>query len=162
MGEINQYIFENSPPNKFLTLFYAELDPETGTLAYSNGGHNPPMMVRQNGDVERLETGGLPIGMMQGVAYEQAIVTFEPGDVLVIYSDGITESVNEREEEFEEERLIEVVKNNAGRSASGIRDRIDEALSRFVGTTAPVDDMTLMIIKRTDSGFEDAERTMRS
>jgi len=162
MGEINQYIFENSPPNKFLTLFYAELDPETGTLAYSNGGHNPPMMVRQNGDVERLETGGLPIGMMQGVAYEQAIVTFAPGDVLVIYSDGITESVNEREEEFEEERLIEVVKNNAGRSASGIRDRIDEALSRFVGTTAPVDDMTLMIIKRTDSGFEDAERTMRS
>jgi serine phosphatase RsbU (regulator of sigma subunit) len=162
MGEINQYIFENSPPNKFLTLFYAELDPETGTLAYSNGGHNPPMMVRQNGDVERLDTGGLPIGMMQGVAYEQAIVTFEPGDVLVIYSDGITESVNEREEEFEEERLIEVVKNNTGRSASGIRDRIDEALSRFVGTTAPVDDMTLMIIKRTDSGFEDAERTMRS
>jgi len=162
MGEINQYIFENSPPNKFLTLFYAELDPETGTLAYSNGGHNPPMMVRQNGDLERLDTGGLPIGMMQGVAYEQAIVTFAPGDVLVIYSDGITESVNEREEEFEEERLIEVVKNNAGRSASGIRDRIDEALSRFVGTTAPVDDMTLMIIKRTDSGFEDAERTMRS
>jgi serine phosphatase RsbU (regulator of sigma subunit) len=162
MGEINQYIFENSPPNKFLTLFYAELDPETGTLAYSNGGHNPPMMVRQNGDVERLDTGGLPIGMMQGVAYEQAIVTFEPGDVLVIYSDGITESVNERDEEFEEERLIEVVKNNAGRSASGIRDRIDEALSRFVGTTAPVDDMTLMIIKRTDSGFEDAERTIRN
>lgn len=162
MGEINQYIFENSPPNKFLTLFYAELDPETGTLAYSNGGHNPPMMVRQNGDVERLETGGLPIGMMQGVAYEQAIVTFEPGDVLVIYSDGITESVNERDEEFEEDRLIEVVKNNAGRSASGIRDRIDEALSRFVGTTAPVDDMTLMIIKRTDSGFEDAERTIRN
>jgi serine phosphatase RsbU (regulator of sigma subunit) len=162
MGEINQYIFENSPPNKFLTLFYAELDPETGTLSYSNGGHNPPMMVRQNGDVERLDSGGLPIGMMQGVAYEQAIVTFEAGDVLVIYSDGITESVNERDEEFEEERLIEVVKNNAGRSASGIRDRIDEALSRFVGTTAPVDDMTLMIIKRTDSGFEDAERTMRS
>jgi serine phosphatase RsbU (regulator of sigma subunit) len=162
MGEINQYIFENSPPNKFLTLFYAELDPETGTLAYSNGGHNPPMMVRQNGDVERLDTGGLPRGMMQGVAYEQAIVTFEPGDVLVIYSDGITESVNERDEEFEEERLIEVVKNNAGRSASGIRDRIDEALSRFVGTTAPVDDMTLMIIKRTDSGFEDAERTIRN
>jgi sigma-B regulation protein RsbU (phosphoserine phosphatase) len=162
MSEINQYIFENSPPNKFLTLFYGELDPETGTLAYSNGGHNPPMLVRLSGEVERLDTGGLPIGMMQGVAYQEATVVFQPGDVLVIYSDGITESVNEREEEFEEERLIEVVKNNTGRSASGIRDRIDEALSRFVGTTAPVDDMTLMIIKRTDSGIEDAERTMRS
>ncbi|HSB09597.1 MAG TPA: SpoIIE family protein phosphatase [Blastocatellia bacterium] len=162
MGEINQYIFENSPPNKFLTLFYGELDPETGTLVYSNGGHNAPMLVRHSGEVERLDKGGLPIGMMQGVAYQEATVAFEPGDVLVIYSDGITESINERDEEFDEERLVEVVRNNLGRSASGIRDRIDEALSRFVGTTAPVDDMTLMIIKRTDEGLDDAEPTMRN
>ena len=162
MGEINQYIFENSPSNKFLTLFYGDLDPETGTLMYSNGGHNAPMFVRRSGDVERLDKGGLPIGMMQGVAYQEASVAFDRGDVLVIYSDGITESINEREEEFDEERLIEVVKDNLGRSASGIRDRIDEALSRFVGTTAPVDDMTLMIIKRTDSGFEQSDVTLRA
>lgn len=162
MGEINQYIFENSPSNKFLTLFYGELDPDTGTLTYSNGGHNAPIFVRRSGEVERLDKGGLPIGMMQGVAYQEASVSFDPGDVLVIYSDGITESINERDEEFEEERLIEVVKNNLGRSASGIRDRIDEALSRFVGTTAPVDDMTLMIIKRTDAGFDESEVTMRA
>ncbi|HSB12274.1 MAG TPA: SpoIIE family protein phosphatase [Blastocatellia bacterium] len=157
MGEINQYIFENSPSNKFLTLFYGELDPDTGMLTYSNGGHNAPIFVRRSGELERLDKGGLPIGMMQGVAYQEASVVFSPGDVLVIYSDGITESINERDEEFEEDRLIEVVKNNLGRSASGIRDRIDEALSRFVGTTAPVDDMTLMIIKRTESGFENAD-----
>ena len=162
MGEINQYIFENSPSNKFLTLFYGDLDPETGTLMYSNGGHNAPMFVRRSGDVERLDKGGLPIGMMQGVAYQEASVAFDRGDVLVIYSDGITESINEREEEFDEERLIEVVKDNLGRSASGVRDRIDEALSRFVGTTAPVDDMTLMIIKRTDSGFEQSDVTLRA
>lgn len=154
MGEINGYIFENSPSNKFLTLFYGELDPQTGILTYSNGGHNAPMLVRASADIERLDKGGLPIGMMQGVAYQEASITFERGDVLVIYSDGITESINEREEEFDEDRLIEVVKNNLGRSASGIRDRIDEALSRFVGTTAPVDDMTLMIIKRTDIAVE--------
>ncbi|HZM89508.1 MAG TPA: SpoIIE family protein phosphatase [Blastocatellia bacterium] len=162
MGEINQYIFENSPSNKFLTLFYGGLDPITGTLTYSNGGHNAPIFVRRSGEVERLDKGGLPIGMMQGVAYQEASVEFHPGDVLVIYSDGITESINERDEEFEEERLIEVVKNNMGRSASGIRDRIDEALSRFVGTTAPVDDMTLMIIKRTDEGIDEAEVTIRN
>jgi serine phosphatase RsbU (regulator of sigma subunit) len=162
MGEINQYIFENSPSNKFLTLFYGELDPETGTLAYSNGGHNAPMLVRSSTEVERLDQGGLPIGMMQGMAYQEAIVKFEPGDVLVIYSDGITESINERDEEFDEERLIEVVQKNLGRSASGIRDRIDEALSRFVGTTPPIDDMTLMIIKRTDSGIEESDLTIRS
>jgi serine phosphatase RsbU (regulator of sigma subunit) len=162
MGEINQYIFENSPSNKFLTLFYGGLDPQTGTLTYSNGGHNAPIFVRRSGEVERLDKGGLPIGMMQGVVYQEASVGFERGDVLVIYSDGITESINEREEEFDEDRLIEVVKNNLGRSASGIRDRIDEALSRFVGTTAPVDDMTLMIIKRTDDGFEESEATLRA
>jgi sigma-B regulation protein RsbU (phosphoserine phosphatase) len=162
MGEINQYIFENSPSNKFLTLFYGELDPETGTLTYSNGGHNAPIFVRRSGAVERLDKGGLPIGMMQTGVYQEASVDFDRGDVLVIYSDGITESINERDEEFEEERLIEVVKNNLGRSASGIRDRIDEALSRFVGNTAPVDDMTLMIIKRTDAGFDQAEVTLRA
>ncbi len=162
MAEINEYIFENSPSNKFLTLFYGGLDPNTGTLTYSNGGHNAPIFVRRSGEIERLDKGGLPIGMMQSVVYQEASVAFEPGDVLVIYSDGITESINEREEEFDEERLIEVVKNNLGRSASGIRDRIDEALSRFVGTTAPVDDMTLMIIKRTDAGFDESDVTMRA
>jgi sigma-B regulation protein RsbU (phosphoserine phosphatase) len=149
MREINEYIFENSPSNKFLTLFYGEIDPETGSLVYSNGGHNTPMLLRASGEVIMLDQGGLPIGMMKGVQYQEASVAFKPGDVLVIYSDGITESINDRDEEFGEARLVEVVKNNLPRSASGIRDRIDESLSRFVGATAPVDDMTLMIIKRT-------------
>jgi phosphoserine phosphatase RsbU/P len=148
MAEINEYIFENSPSNKFLTLFYGTINPETGELKYSNGGHNPPILVRAAGDVLRLDKGGLPVGMMKGMVYQEDSVGFNLGDVLVIYSDGITESVNEQDEEFEEERLIEVVRHNLNRSASGIRDRIDEALSRFVGTMAPVDDMTLMIIKR--------------
>jgi phosphoserine phosphatase RsbU/P len=148
MSEINEYIFENSPSNKFLTLFYGQLNPLTGELKYSNGGHNPPMLLRTTGEVLRLDKGGLPIGMMKAMPYQEASVFFNTGDVLVIYSDGITESVNEKDEEFEEERLIEVVRHNLNRSASGIRDRIDEALSRFVGTMAPVDDMTLMIIKR--------------
>jgi phosphoserine phosphatase RsbU/P len=149
MGEISQYIYENSPSNKYLTLFYGALDTTTGDLIYSNGGHNPPLLVRCGGEIVKLNKGGLPVGLMQGVTYIEDSVRFEAGDVLVIYSDGITESVNDLEEEFGEERLIEVVKNNLARSASGVRDRIDEALSRFVGTAAPVDDMTLMIIKRT-------------
>jgi phosphoserine phosphatase RsbU/P len=149
MSEINQYIFENSPPSKFLTLLYGELNTDSGTLAYSNAGHNTPLLVRRSGEVTRLDKGGLPIGLMPGVAYQQDIVTFESGDVLIIYSDGITESINDKDEEYGEARLLEVVKNNLSRSASGIRDRIDESLSRFVGTTAPIDDMTVMIIKRT-------------
>ncbi len=149
MSDINRYIYENSPPNKYLTLFYGELDPDTGALRYSNGGHNTPMLVRPSGEIVKLDKGGLPIGLMQDATYQEETVYFRSGDVLVIYSDGITESVNEQDEEFGETPLIEVVRNNLNRSVSGIRDRIDEALSRFVGTTAPVDDMTLMIIKRT-------------
>ncbi|HTG15129.1 MAG TPA: SpoIIE family protein phosphatase, partial [Blastocatellia bacterium] len=92
---------------------------------------------------------------------QEGSVAFEPGDVLVIYTDGISESVNEKDEEFGEWRLIDVLKHNLRRSASGIRDRVDEALSRFVGTTPPIDDMTLMIVKRTDEGIDDSESTMR-
>jgi sigma-B regulation protein RsbU (phosphoserine phosphatase) len=148
MEEINGYIYENSPSSKYLTLFYSVLDPLSGELAYSNGGHNTPLLHRADGEMVKLDKGGLPVGLMPGICYDEDRVQFQAGDVLIIYSDGITESVNLEDEEFGEARLIEVVKNNLHRSASGIRDRIDEALSRFVGTAAAVDDMTVMIVKR--------------
>jgi sigma-B regulation protein RsbU (phosphoserine phosphatase) len=149
MCEINQYIYENTPSNKFVTLFYGKIEPVAGALAYSNAGHNPPILVRASGETLRLDVGGLPIGMMQGSTYREGQVDLQPGDVLVIYSDGITESVDGAGEEFGEDRLLEVVLRNVGRSASGIRDRIEEVLSRFVGSAAPVDDMTLMIVKHS-------------
>jgi sigma-B regulation protein RsbU (phosphoserine phosphatase) len=149
MEEINSYIYENSPSSKYLTLFYSVLEPLTGELAYSNGGHNTPLLMRPSGEMVKLDVGGLPVGLMPGISYDEARVQFQEGDVLVIYSDGITESVNMEDEEFGEARLIEVVKNNLHRSASGIRDRIEEAVSRFVGKAAAVDDMTVMIIKRS-------------
>lgn len=148
MGEINRYLFENTPSNKFVTLFYGKLDPKTGLLTYCNGGHNPPMLIRRNGDVLKLDIGGLPIGLMPLSAYSEGQVEFMPGDVLAIYSDGISESVNEANEEFGEARLLECIQKNMDRSAPGIRDRIDEALSKFVGNTPAFDDMTLMIVKR--------------
>lgn len=149
MVETNSYIYENSPSSKYLTLFYSVLDPLTGELYYSNGGHNTPLLMRPSGEMVKLDIGGLPVGLMPGICYDEARVQFQEGDVLVIYSDGITESVNLEDEEFGETRLIEVVKNNLHRSASGIRDRIEEAVSRFVGKAAAVDDMTVMIIKRS-------------
>jgi sigma-B regulation protein RsbU (phosphoserine phosphatase) len=148
MGEINAYIYENTPSNKFVTLFYGEIDPEAGLLVYSNAGHNQPVLLRRSGEAIKLDVGGLPIGILPTASYEEGQVQFEPGDVLVIYSDGISESVNEDGEEFGEERLIEVIRKNIDRSSSSLRDRIDEALSRFVGAGSPVDDMTLMVVKR--------------
>ena len=148
VAQINQYIHDNTPSNRYITFFYSELDPVTHQLSYVNAGHNAPILVRASGAVERLDEGGLPVGLMPFVKYFEITVQLYPGDVFIIYSDGVTESVNEQEEEFDEPRLIEVIQKNMSRSAAGIRDRIDEALSRFVGKAKSVDDLTMVIVKR--------------
>ncbi len=151
VGEINQYIYDNTPANRYVTLFYSELDPRSHQLTYINAGHNPPMLVRANGEVTTLDIGGFPVGITPFCDYREGWVELEPGDVMVIYSDGVTEGVNEQEEEFGEARLIEIVQRNRGRTAAGLRDRIDEALAKFVGKAKSVDDLTLVIVKRKSS-----------
>ncbi len=146
--EINKYIFASSPENKFLTLFCAELDNITGELFYSNAGHNPPILVSKDGSYKLLESGGLPIGITDDIDYETNVTVISPGDVLVIYSDGITDSVNEKDEEFGETRLIDVIRRYRSRTASQLRDRIDEAIAGFIGLCPPIDDTTIVIIKR--------------
>ncbi|MEP7341713.1 MAG: SpoIIE family protein phosphatase [Acidobacteriota bacterium] len=148
IGEINQYIYDNTPSNRYVTLFYSELDPRSHQLTYINAGHNPPMLVRASGEVTTLDIGGFPVGITQFCDYREGWVELEPGDVLVIYSDGVTESQNEEGEEFDESRLVEIVQKNRGRTAAGLRDRIDEALAKFVGKAKTVDDLTLVIVKR--------------
>ena len=146
--EINQYIYDNTPANRYVTLFYSELDPRTNQLTYINCGHNSPLLVRATGEVTTLDIGGFPVGITPFCDYREGFVTIEPGDVLVIYSDGASESQDEAGEEFGEARLVEVVQKNRGRSAAGLRDRIDEALTKFVGRAKTVDDLTLVILKR--------------
>lgn len=145
--EVNNYILESSPENKFLTLFCGELDPQSGRLNYSNAGHNPPILITNNDELTLLQSGGLPLGITDNIGYEESSIILRPGDVLVIYSDGITDSVNEHDEDFGEQRLIEVVRRYRTRTASQLRDRIDEAITQFVGQSPPVDDTTIMIIK---------------
>lgn len=148
VSEINQYIYDNTPSNRYVTLFYSELDPRTHQLTYINAGHNSPLLVRASGEVTALDIGGFPVGITPFGDYREGWVELEPGDVLVIYSDGVSEGQNEQGEEFGETRLIEVVQKHRGRTAAGVRDRIDEALSRFVGKAKSVDDLTLVILKR--------------
>lgn len=145
---VNLYLAENTPANRFITLFVAELDPATGDLTFINAGHNPPLIGRASGAVEQLESGGLPLGLMGFAEYEVGHAHLNPGDVLFIYSDGVSEANNINEDEFGMERLIETIRSNVGRSASGIRDRVESALSDFTGTAAPNDDITLVIAKR--------------
>lgn len=148
VSEINQYIYDNTPSNRFITLFYSELDPRTHQLTYINAGHNAPLLVRASGDVTRLDIGGFPVGITPFGDYREGWVELEPGDVLLIYSDGASESLDEQGEEFGEARLIEVAQKHRGRTAAGLRDRIDEALAKFVGKAKSVDDLTLVILKR--------------
>ncbi|HZS07276.1 MAG TPA: SpoIIE family protein phosphatase [Blastocatellia bacterium] len=149
VSEINQYIYDNTPANRYVTFFYSELDPRTNQLTYINAGHNAPLLVRDSGEVTRLDVGGFPVGITPDCEYREGWVQMEPGDVLVIYSDGVTEGQNEQGDEFGEPRLIEVVQRNRERSAPGIRDRLDEALTRFVGKATAVDDLTMVILKRS-------------
>ena len=149
VSEINQYIYDNTPSNRYVTLFYSELDPRSHQLTYINGGHNSPLLARASGEVTRLDIGGFPVGITPFGDYREGWVEIEPGDVMVVYSDGVTESLNEEGEEYGEARLIEIVQKNRGRTAAGIRDRIDEALTKFVGRASAVDDLTIVILKHT-------------
>src|SRR5579885_924008 len=124
VGAVNNYLADNTPANRFVTLFYAELDPLTGSLAFINAGHNPPLIAHAAGTMEQLGSGGVPLGIMPHFDYREGRTQLQPGDVLVSYSDGVTEQTNPKGEEFGTERLQEVVAQNIERSAAAIRDKI--------------------------------------
>ena len=145
---INKYLSENTPANRFITLFTAELDTATGSIRFINAGHNPPLIGRADGTIEQLASGGLPLGIMPFAEYDVGTAQLSPGDVLVIYSDGVSEANNLAEDEFGMDRLTAVISANVSRSASGIRDKVESALSEFTGTAAPNDDITLVIVKK--------------
>ena len=145
---VNQYLAENTPTNRFVTLFVAELDPLLGTFSYINAGHNPPLIGHLDGKVEQLESGGFPLGILPMADFEVGQTKLEPGESLVIYSDGVSEANNLNEDEFGMERLIQVVSQNLKSSAAGMRDKVESALSTFTQTAPPNDDITLVIVKR--------------
>jgi serine phosphatase RsbU (regulator of sigma subunit) len=145
---VNQYLADNTPANRFVTLFVAELDPSTGDLKYINAGHNPPLIGRMSGHIEQLSSGGFPLGILPSAEFEVGETQLQPGESLVIYSDGVSEANNIKEEEFGMERLMDVVKRNLPSSAAGLRDKVESALSAFTQTAPANDDITLVIVKR--------------
>lgn len=148
ISAVNRYLADNIPSNRFVTLFYAELDPSSGAVSFLNAGHNPPLIVHAAGTVEQLASGGLPLGIKADAEYREGRTTLQLGDVLVIYSDGVTEAASPSGEEFGPTRLYEVVSRNVDASAAGIRDRIESALTKFSQGTQAADDITLVIVKR--------------
>lgn len=151
LEQSNTHLLRSMNPDRFVTLFYAELDSSTHRLSYSNAGHNRPFLFREAGDVSRLGTGGVALGCMDKVSYKDDHVVLGPGDMLVIYSDGITEAINERQEMFGERRLLQTVEENRAESAKDLVERLIRTVSQHTGELPQTDDMTAVVIKRGKS-----------
>ena len=149
MGRVNMLVCQASSASRFATLFYAEYDPTTRRLTYVNAGHNPPIVIRNNPGmcrVLRLETGGPVIGLLPA-PYEQGEFLLEAGDLVVLFTDGISESMNVRDEEWGEERLIQLAKTCHGLPATEGTSRILAAAVAFAGSAPQYDDMTLVVLR---------------
>lgn len=151
VARINRTICQNVPENKYVTFFMARLDPRSGRLTYVNAGHNPPLVVRAGGEVETLTEGGMVLGMFDSVPYADGTVELGPGDTLLVFSDGVTETWNARDEEFGETRLAEVAVRERGRGAGSLQAAILEALETHAEGGRASDDRTLIVLKR-DAG----------
>lgn len=148
VSSVNLYLAENTPANRFVTLFIGELDPTNGMLKYINAGHNPPLLARFDGTVSQLGSGGLPLGIMPAAEYDVGELNLGSGEALIVYSDGVSEAVNPLDEEFGLDRLTQVIQTHRSASAAGIRDKVESALSAFTQTAPANDDITLVIAKR--------------
>lgn len=147
-ANMNRYACSNSQGGlRFTTAVLAEYDPVHRTVHYINAGQNNPILRRASGQIERLDVGGLPFGIMPEVKYESATVTLAPGDWLIIFTDGLVEAVNARDEEYGEARLLSALE--AGRSAepADLLKRLMFELDAFVGNTPQHDDVTCMLLK---------------
>jgi sigma-B regulation protein RsbU (phosphoserine phosphatase) len=171
---MNRLLYRSAARNRFATFFYGEFDEASGRLVYVNAGHNPPLLFRRldgpgagvgalraavggeaaalavaapEASLLRLSTGGLVIGAVAATRYEQAEVTLGPGDLLVAYTDGVTEAWNDRDEEFGEQRLAEVVSACSHLPAAAIADAVVRAVRDFADPVPPHDDVTLVVAK---------------
>jgi sigma-B regulation protein RsbU (phosphoserine phosphatase) len=147
MTNLNKLVYESSDANRYATFFYGELDVTSRTLTYVNAGHNPPMVFRRSGGVLRLDTGGPVIGLMEDCIYQQGRVTLAAGDVLVAYTDGISEAMNAADEEWGEERLMEAVQSDGTANAGALISRLMVSADRFVAGAPQHDDMTLLVVR---------------
>ncbi|MGA8182065.1 MAG: PP2C family protein-serine/threonine phosphatase [Terriglobia bacterium] len=145
---LNQQMVENTPEEKYATCFYALYDSATRQLVYTNAGHPAPVLLR-NGNVDRLDAGGTPLGLILPASYREAKVALEPGDTLIAFTDGFTESENNFEDQFGENRLIEAVQRSRGGPLPALVDEIYRSVEEWTGGGEPQDDMTLIIARAT-------------
>jgi sigma-B regulation protein RsbU (phosphoserine phosphatase) len=150
LDAVNKRIIKDTNTKQFVTAFYGVLDPETGKLTYCNAGHCPPYLfnLEYDNNPEQLIRTGVPLGIFEDQSWKRRIVNLNPCDVLVLYTDGITEAQNENKIFFGESRLVEVVRQRFGKSALEIHDSIINDLQNFIGEVSQTDDIVLLILLR--------------
>jgi sigma-B regulation protein RsbU (phosphoserine phosphatase) len=147
LSMLNRHLYRTTQPEKYATLFLAHYNTNTRALLYSNGGQLPPFVLCANGTVRRLDRGGSVIGLLDNLVYDEGMVTLDPGDILIAYSDGVTEPENEFGE-FGEERLIEMVQRHRNLPLSSISQQVLQALRAWIGDQEQPDDITLVLARQ--------------
>jgi sigma-B regulation protein RsbU (phosphoserine phosphatase) len=146
----NNTITQDSKSGMFVTLFFALFNGADRSLTYVNAGHNPPLVFRSyDGTVEKLLPTGIVLGAVENAEYKSLSINIAQDDAVVMYTDGITESMNSKQEMFGEKRLIEIIRKNAYLSAQVILEQILSDVKTFAGDTPQSDDITLLILKGT-------------
>jgi sigma-B regulation protein RsbU (phosphoserine phosphatase) len=148
MLNLNRLVYESSAPNRFATFFYGEYDVTTSRLVYVNAGHNPPFVVRRSGAVDRLDVGGPVIGLLTQCAYEQGCTSIEPGDLLVAFTDGVSEAMNVHDQEWGEEGIAGAIRARRSDSPAALIAHLMTAADAFADGAPQHDDMTLVVLRR--------------
>jgi sigma-B regulation protein RsbU (phosphoserine phosphatase) len=152
ISRANQVMYNNTPAQSYVTFFLGDLEPKTGELRYVNAGHVPPVVYRlATNEIERLETGGTVVGLFEAAQFEEGETRLDPGDILIVFTDGISESWDENEEEFGEDRLGELIKRNSDQSARKLMEIIESEIDQFTKGARPSDDRTLIVVKRNST-----------
>ena len=148
LSEVNNILVDESPSNMFVTVFYGVLDIRSGAFEYSNGGHNSPYLISTDGQVKQLDNiGGLLLGALKDAEYESNVVMIQPGESLFFYTDGITETFNKDEEEFNETRLEQILINKNFLNANDMVQQVFESVQSFSDGIEQSDDITCMVVK---------------
>ncbi len=150
IAKLNRAITKRTPDNRFVTFFLAVFDPVASTLDYCNAGHNPPRLIRSDGAVERLEEGGMVLGLFAGAQYLDKTIQFDQGDLLILYSDGVVEACSSKgDEEFGEDRLVRIVAESKSLDLPRVIERVLEELRAWSGDGAYADDVTVVLARRS-------------
>jgi serine phosphatase RsbU (regulator of sigma subunit) len=142
---VNAGLFRRAIEARFLTAFYGILHKD-GSLVFTNAGHNPPILVKKNG-IQRLEAGGVVLGLFEAATFDQETVMLEKGDILLAFSDGVTEAMNEANEEFGDDHLVSLMRSRHGQDPKTVLQELIQAVKTFTGDALQSDDVTMMVVR---------------